>query len=596
MDSLTTVTKIHPRPDWSVPQPTQKWYTEEVSGRTREYSGLRRDIQRRDTETRYVERLGDKTRVITQSQKHAPTIQPAGTFITPQLRHSAPNALYTRERPLPASQPCVEIRNAVPEYIIYNDESSHEDSVSDAGSDVSFTFDLSFHKTRPKEDDHGVTISGSSDKSGNREPEKATSSVENKPNSYNETPYRVLRSRYNGDIYARGDTVAELTTEPNQESSKRVPLPLLRWIHLESQYPSLASFLEYVLRTHRLDEDERQDAIALLERTRETYEKPILTPEGTKGKYLEPHFAEENVYNRRLKVKKERSAQLLCIPYFCLAPYLTHSLSHASQLHPMRTLLQSSYSSAPKKRDLQQAEFTANFKDLSIEFDDDYEVVYKGIVRRVDDWVAVIAQAKETTIYLSLRNKRKSRIIYNSPFGSEAEDEESASVSSTNSDSRNNSSEIPGHNSAGKDGSKPSSKSFSDPTAYDDESSIWSQQDNTSPARNTPRTKPPGAPKPGSTPTNSRSKIQASLNNFHLFLWLTAVSEKADSPEVNAGNGSKSDIDVKSMRHTDSIGRSFDVNTDRLDNLFSDMQRFIYSAKFKKRRAYKRCPSHTLQE
>lgn len=51
-------------------------------------------------------------------------------------------------------------------------------------------------------------------------------------------------------------------------------------------------------------------------------------------------------------------------------------------------------------------EFTVNFIDLSIEFNDDYEVVYKEIVQCVDDWVVMIAQAQETTIYLSLHIKR----------------------------------------------------------------------------------------------------------------------------------------------------------------------------------------------
>lgn len=236
----------------NVAQPRQKWYTEDptVRRRAEEYSTLRQDIQRRDTETRFVERLGGKTRVITQSQKHTPTIRPWVTVITPHQEYSAPNAVYAaehRERPrrheglqaqsrsewpLPYGQPRVETHNAVHEYIAYSEESSHEDSVSDAGSDVSFTFDLSFHKTGPEGEEHGATVSGSSDKSGNKESEKSTTTDGNKRSPYNETVYSVLRSRYTGDIYARGDTVAELTTEQNQGSSKRDPLPLLRWMYV----------------------------------------------------------------------------------------------------------------------------------------------------------------------------------------------------------------------------------------------------------------------------------------------------------------------------------------------------------------------------
>lgn len=103
-----------------------------------------------------------------------------------------------------------------------------------------------------------------------------------------------------------------------------------------------------------LTDDERDDAINILEHTRERHEKPMLI-KGNLGKYMTPNFTESYVKDKGSKKNKERAVQLLCFPSFTLAPYSSQTPSTPPHLHPMRTLLQSSNSNTTKTRELQQA-------------------------------------------------------------------------------------------------------------------------------------------------------------------------------------------------------------------------------------------------
>lgn len=79
---------------------------------------------------------------------------------------------------------------------------------------------------------------------------------------------------------------------------------------------------------------------------------------------MEPNLAEEVVYDNKYKKKKKRESRalLLCLPYFSLGPYSAQAASSVpmQDLHPMRTLLQSSFGLTPKKRDMQQAVCSLN--------------------------------------------------------------------------------------------------------------------------------------------------------------------------------------------------------------------------------------------
>lgn len=80
-----------------------------------------------------------------------------------------------------------------------------------------------------------------------------------------------------------------------------------------------------------------------------------------KGKYMEANMTDHPVlssdanFGQAQETTKDRTATLLCMPYFFVAPYVTEYPSNVPNFHPMRTLLQSSFISTPKKRDLQQA-------------------------------------------------------------------------------------------------------------------------------------------------------------------------------------------------------------------------------------------------
>ena len=109
-----------------------------------------------------------------------------------------------------------------------------------------------------------------------------------------------------------------------------------------------------------IDEDVKQDAMSLMHRVRDQHEKPIYMLQGRKGKYLDPGVTTAGILGsghspERDYRRRNRPAALLCMPYFCLAPYSDQPPSQASNFYPMRTLLQYSHVSTPKKRDLQQA-------------------------------------------------------------------------------------------------------------------------------------------------------------------------------------------------------------------------------------------------
>lgn len=169
-------------------------------------------------------------------------------------------------------------------------------------------------------------------------------------------------------------------------------------------------------------------------------------------------------------------------------------------------------------------------------------------------------------------------------------------MSSTNGDTRNESSKPLGHESAENNGPKPSGSLLSSPVTYEGAFATRSLQDDTIPALKDLETKTSEASDPGTTAPNFRANLQASLKDFHLFLWLTAVPEKAEDTKVESGKHSKSGLNVKNTLRADSVGRSFEVDISRLGTLFSDMEQFLCSANFKNRRAYKQCRSRTLQE
>lgn len=151
----------------------------------------------------------------------------------------------------------------------------------------------------------------------------------------------------------------------------------------------------------------------------------------------------------------------------------------------------------------------------------------------------------QNLLMIQLMFWRTNHIIERHSSVFKSENKDSASISLINSDIRNDSIKTLKHNSVKKSDLKTTSKFLSDSMTYNDKATIQSQQDNTSSVLNTLRTKPFEALNPESTFMNFRAKMQASLNDFHLFLWLTVMSEKTDNSEGNSENSFKDNNNIK---------------------------------------------------
>lgn len=87
----------------------------------------------------------------------------------------------------------------------------------------------------------------------------------------------------------------------------------------------------------------------------------------------------------------------------------------------------------------------------------------------------------------------------------------------------------------------------------------------------------------------------ASMNDSHIFLWAVVVPKK---PEVPGKENEQVDDLPYSARGDQSKDDkvTFQYDMKRLKKIFADMDKRLRSKNFKKYRAYKKCPSRTLQE
>ena len=92
----------------------------------------------------------------------------------------------------------------------------------------------------------------------------------------------------------------------------------------------------------------------LLHEVRQKCEHQISTSGNTKGKYLDPIFAATKPSRTPGTGKRTLSVQFLCIPYFLLQHLPSLDTSTSSEMHLLRTLLQTQYPSTSGKRELQQ--------------------------------------------------------------------------------------------------------------------------------------------------------------------------------------------------------------------------------------------------
>lgn len=92
----------------------------------------------------------------------------------------------------------------------------------------------------------------------------------------------------------------------------------------------------------------------LLHEVSRNFEHQISSSGNTKGKYLDPIFAATKPSNSHGKGERPSRVQFLCIPYFLLQHLPALATSMSSEMHPLRTLLQTQYPSTSAKRELQQ--------------------------------------------------------------------------------------------------------------------------------------------------------------------------------------------------------------------------------------------------
>lgn len=104
---------------------------------------------------------------------------------------------------------------------------------TDFDSDSEFTFDCLFNRPETDEDPPGTACCPPL--KGHRELRKSTISYSSKHISYKETVYKVLRSYYQGGSSARESTTASLVVQPFDQASRvRNPPSILQWTYVLS--------------------------------------------------------------------------------------------------------------------------------------------------------------------------------------------------------------------------------------------------------------------------------------------------------------------------------------------------------------------------
>lgn len=297
---------------------------------------------KKKTEAEFVERTGDKTRIIKHSHNYTTTGQRHRT-----LDHRHSDLDYGRGH-------LKELREIRVDEQTTDTSSSEDELIADIP--ISFSFSLPPYGQEADKTTVPEVLRVTSQSQLKTRTEESMQAA--RKWAYTENIYNITHSRYARGSHASDSAIADFVMEKALRDTEKMSVPLLRWIHLESQFPSFISFLEYASHSDELNENERLDTTTILERVRETHERPILTPNGTNGKYMEPNLVEEVVYDNKYKKKKRESrALLLCLPYFSLGPYSAQAASSLpmQDLHPLRTLLQSSFGLTPRKRDMQQA-------------------------------------------------------------------------------------------------------------------------------------------------------------------------------------------------------------------------------------------------
>lgn len=147
------------------------------------------------------------------------------------------------------------------------------------------------------------------------------------------TTYRVLRSRYDGDLFRTGNLTARLVVAPERRPGQAESMkPLFHWIHVENPTMNFGAYMDCVLRCPYLEDEERVSINTILKSAREKSDRSLRMPPGMKGNYVEPEFFEETIQTTvyegpRSKRLKTQIVRWLSVPYFFLGTTNTSSSS-----------------------------------------------------------------------------------------------------------------------------------------------------------------------------------------------------------------------------------------------------------------------------
>lgn len=89
--------------------------------------------------------------------------------------------------------------------------------------------------------------------------------------------------------------------------------------------------------------------------------------------------------------------------------------------------------------------------------------------------------------------------------------------------------------------------------------------------------------------------FQARLDKFHAFQWFVTIPHEKQSSRYAFSVGLEEKVS-SSPRPEKSNARSFDVDSDRLEKLFSEMHKTVRTTSGRVRRPYNKCPPRSLKE
>ncbi|ERF71447.1 hypothetical protein EPUS_06829 [Endocarpon pusillum Z07020] len=274
---------------------------------------------------------------------------------------------------------------------------------------------------------------------------------------------QVLHSRY-AENGIEEESWGELTIQPiDHRYPANSSVDLFRWVHLHNEVMHFGSFLDTVSAYLEDAGKDKNDTKMMLERVRRQAEKPL---SHLSGKYLDPVLIQDTFFPKNgPSGKSSHNILFLCLPFFSLEVYSPSVLPEKSFAHPLRSLLQSPYSSIAKGRDLKQAvyliftcarhptsvllgnrlkmtklplaspnhqnviqvsddagtvwlldpseckmwfAFTSAFEELSSEFETEYDILLHGTRIESRDWPRVLREAEGGIVRLVIRQKRRS--------------------------------------------------------------------------------------------------------------------------------------------------------------------------------------------